>query len=356
MSKIAIYPDLIEAGQPMSFSERWAELAHAGGHQVRLIEPRAGDIISQVRGCDGFMWRFHRPPHERLQGKRLVPAIKFALAIPVYPDVVTCWYYDDKIAMHYVLVAANISTPRTWVFWRRADALDFARTAAYPLVLKLAVGRGSDNVRLVRSEFELNEWIELLFDSGLTALAKPRVGPREILRRLRPLLPVALKRLAPKTSGDMQHHYLLVQEFLPGNEFDTRLTVIGNRAFGFRRFNRPDDFRASGSGRFDHDPTKIEEDAVRLAFRTAQRLGLQAVAVDILRHDGAPVLVEIGYDYINWVVNECPGHWVIDGAADTGRVQWVDGKTRSEDGIFEDFVANLHRSEHGCLSVSQGDL
>ena len=90
--------------------------------------------------------------------------------------------------------------------------------------------------------------------------------------------------------------------------------------------------------------------AVRLAFRTAQRLGLQAVAVDILRHDGAPVLGEIGYDYINWVVNECPGHWVIDGAADAGRVQWVDGKTRSEDGIFEDFVANLHRSEHECLS------
>ena len=34
------------------------------------------------------------------------------------------------------------------------------------------------------------------------------------------------------------------QEFLPGNAFDTRITAIGNRAFGFLRENRPRDFRA----------------------------------------------------------------------------------------------------------------
>ena len=56
---------------------------------------------------------------------------------------------------------------------------------------------------------------------------------------------------------ELQRDYLLVQEFLPGNGFDTRITVIGNRAFGFRRFNRPDDFRASGSGRIDWNPAAI---------------------------------------------------------------------------------------------------
>lgn len=30
---------------------------------------------------------------------------------------------------------------------------------------------------------------------------------------------------------------------------DTRVTVIGHCAFGYRRYNRPGDFRASGSGR-----------------------------------------------------------------------------------------------------------
>jgi hypothetical protein len=342
MAKVAIYPDVIEAGgQRMSFSERWAELARASGHHVRVIDPRSPDIVGQVVGCDAFMWRFHRRPAERLQGKRLVPAIKFGLGIPVYPDVVTCWYYDDKIAMHYLLNAVGIPTPRTRVCWRRTEAIEFCRSASYPLVLKLATGCASNNVRLVRTCAEAEEWSELLFDGGLLTMKKPRLGPREVMRRLKQVLPRPVRRFAPKTDGDLQSHYLLVQEFLPGNEFDTRITVIGNRAFGFRRFNRPGDFRASGSGRFDHDPTAIEEDAVRLAFRVAQRCGFQAVAVDILRHEGRPVLVEIGYDYVNWVVNACPGHWTIDGDADAGQLRWREGRTRSEDAIYTDFAACL---------------
>lgn len=47
--------------------------------------------------------------------------------------------------------------------------------------------------------------------------------------------------------------YILFQEYLPDNEFDTRVTVIGNRAFAFRRFNRKKDFKASGSGEIDYD-------------------------------------------------------------------------------------------------------
>jgi hypothetical protein len=132
-----------------------------------------------------------------------------------------------------------------------------------------------------------------------------------------------------------------VQEFIPGNPFDTRVTVIGNRAFCFRRFNRPNDFRASGSGNFDHDPAAIAEDAIRLAFKTAYHFQFQTVGVDILRQNNRPVLVELGYDYVNWVVNACPGHWVLSGAAESGTLRWVEGKTRSEDAIFEDFVARL---------------
>ena len=33
-------------------------------------------------------------------------------------------------------------------------------------------------------------------------------------------------------------NYIYFQEFIPGNEFDTRVTVIGDRAFAFRRMNR----------------------------------------------------------------------------------------------------------------------
>jgi len=55
-----------------------------------------------------------------------------------------------------------------------------------------------------------------------------------------------------------------------------RSGVIGNRAFGFRRFNRQGDFRASGSGHLDWDPKQVDPAFVRLAFAIAD-----AVKVDL---------------------------------------------------------------------------
>ena len=120
------------------------------------------------------------------------------------------------------------------------------------------------------------------------------------------------------------------------------MTVIGNRAFAFRRFNRPGDFRASGSGRIDWDPQQIDEEAVRLAFRVARRLQTQSLAVDLLQQGGRKLLTEISYTYASWAVRDCPGHWVLQGDADAGvPLSWIEGGMHPEDAIFDDFVARL---------------
>jgi hypothetical protein len=123
------------------------------------------------------------------------------------------------------------------------------------------------------------------------------------------------------------------------------VTVIGNRAFAFRRFNRPGDFRASGSGRIDWDPRQIDEPGIRLAFRVARRLQTQSLAVDLLQHGGRKVLTEISYTYASWAVRDCPGHWVLQGDADAGSLSWTDGGMHPEDAIFDDFVARLRSRE-----------
>ena len=77
----------------------------------------------------------------------------------------------------------------------------------------------------------------------------------------------------------IQKNYVLFQRFLPDNEFDTRITVIGDRAFGFRRMTRKSDFRASGSGIIDYDIGKIDLRCVDIAFRVSQQLGFQSMAI-----------------------------------------------------------------------------
>jgi hypothetical protein len=213
------------------------------------------------------------------------------------------------------------------------------------LVLKLSFGYQSGNVRLLNNFEDASYWIAQLFGPGVTGLRPPAPAWREALHRARG----ALRHLRGASAvenleySELQHGYLYVQEFVPGNEYDIRVTVIGNRAFAFRRFNRPADFRASGSGRIDWDPRQIDEEGIRLAFRVARRLQTQSLAVDLLQHKGRKVLTEISYTYASWAVRDCPGHWVLDGdAADaTGPLSWIEGRMHPEDAIFDDFVARM---------------
>jgi glutathione synthase/RimK-type ligase-like ATP-grasp enzyme len=341
---VAIQPDRLtqKNGEEQSFSSRWALRAADIGVNLRTVNVYAPDFFTQLDGCDGFMWRFGYSPNPRLLAKRLLPAIEHGLGIPVFPSFETAWHFEDKIAQSYLLHAAGIPTPATWVFWDRTTALDFCRSATYPLVLKLSFGYQSTNVRLLNTFDEASSWIARLFGPGVTLLPPPAPKWRAALQRSRSVL----RHLRGASVYDdlkyseLQHGYFYVQEFVPANGYDIRVTVIGNRAFVFRRFNRPGDFRASGSGRIDWDARQIDEESVRLAFRAARHLRTQSLAVDLLQHGARKVLTEISYTYASWAVRDCPGHWVLQGDAD-GELGWIDGPMHPEDAIFDDFVARL---------------
>jgi hypothetical protein len=156
----------------------------------------------------------------------------------------------------------------------------------------------------------------------------------------------------PSLRSELQRGYFYAQEFLPGNDFDTRVTVIGNRAFAYRRMNRPGDFRASGSGRPNWDASLIDLQLVRLAFLTAQRLGTQSVAIDGMRRGDERLLGEVSYTYVSWMVRDCPGHWTLHGDPETGELEWVDGHMAPDDAIFEDFIAALRRRRQSALCAT----
>jgi hypothetical protein len=127
------------------------------------------------------------------------------------------------------------------------------------------------------------------------------------LRRLpRTLTNIAVaNRLLGRERG-----YVYFQEFVPDNRFDTRVTVIGERAFAFTRGVRPGDFRASGSGNLDYDHGRIDRRAVERAFAIAQRLRLQSAAFDfVITPSGEPLIVEVSYSYLAHAVHQCGGYF-----------------------------------------------
>ncbi len=341
----------LASGRTQSFSARWQVLAADAGHEVVIVDVNNENLFTSLSSCHGFMWYFWNAPSNSDFGKRLMLAIDQGMDLPTFPSWQTSWFFEDKHAQCYVLNAADVPTPKTWVFWNAQKAREFAARADYPLVIKLAFGIVSANVRLVRDRNEAYYLVDRMFHDGMSLLPEtlPRSGLSQITDRVSNAARSILGRRVKGHYGEgpIQRGSVLFQEFLPDNPFDTRITVIGDRAFAFRRMNRPGDFRASGSGIIDWDPEQIDLRAVNLSFQVAQRLSTQVLALDILQKADELVVSEISYYYEAWAVHECPGHWRM--IASSGEIEWVVGKMRPDDAIFEDFLKSLtNREQASC--------
>jgi glutathione synthase/RimK-type ligase-like ATP-grasp enzyme len=350
---IAIQPDdYTAAGRPAesdASSPRWARLLQAAGHDVKWVEVRRADVLEQLADCHGLMWRWAHFAGMFQIAQRILRVAEGELELTVYPDQNTCWHYDDKIAQAYLFKASSIPAPLTWCWFSQSEARAWLRTAQFPLVLKLARGAGSQNVTLLRSQGDAEYWLQKMFSSGVATLGDaplsapwpPRIRLKAALKALVAGRPI----WTPPPAWPIERNYFLLQEFLQNNAFDTRITVIGHRAFGFRRFNREGDFRASGSGRLDYDPGGIDPGFVRLAFKVATALKLQSCAIDGLYRDREHVVAEVSYTYISSAVHDCPGHWVLQGTPDAGKLIWHAGSMWPEEAQVEGFLSRLGRAQ-----------
>jgi hypothetical protein len=127
---------------------------------------------------------------------------------------------------------------------------------------------------------------------------------------------------------------VLFQQFVPGNDHDIRVTVIGDRSFAFKRAVRDGDFRASGSGKIVHlSEAEMPRDAVAIARRISERLGFQSMSYDFVRTPdrGGPVLLEMSFVFQAEAVHDCPGHLDREG-------RWHEGHVWPQDAILEDLL------------------
>lgn len=325
-----------------SSSRLWAVYLKEAGIIVRWVDVYRPDIIRQLDGCDGLMWRWAHCKGMYRIAKRLFPVVDTYMGIAAYPNQATCWHYDDKVAQTLLFAALDIPTPRTWVFFNRDDAITWAEKAMYPVVVKLAAGAGSSNVALIGDISSAKRFINNMFSNwnNVLPVSATSRGIENTIASLRILL--RGRSTLDYRDEEPQKGYVYFQEYLKGNTFDTRITVIGNRAFAFRRFVRDDDFRASGSGKICFLNDRIDQRFIRIAFDAASKLRTQSLAVDALyTEDGQPVIGEISYTYASWAVHDCPGHWVLDGDAESGELHWIEGNMWPEVAQVADFLALL---------------
>lgn len=326
------------------FWKRWEARAQELGLKTALIDAFRSTLWEDLRSCGALLWHLNQDDPVDLAHSRSVLAAVEHRGLEVFPNHATRWHFDDKIAQVKLLEAIGAPVARTWVFFSREEASHFLREAQYPLVFKLRCGAGSTNVRLVSDRSVAERMVRRMFGAGLPSrpagdvaarvFSRGRKVPlqwatlRERARRVVPRLMGLLLRL-PRESG-----YAMFQEFIQDNDHDIRVTVIGERAFCFRRGVRPHDFRASGSGRIVHlGESELPLDVVREALAVSRRLGSQSMAYDFVRRrtNGQPVLLEMSCVFQAEAVHGCLGYLA-------GGERWQAGHYWPQDLILEDLV------------------
>jgi len=309
-------------GKLCSFSQRYVDILERNGIEWVMLDPDSDHFWSDLGNITHLLFRHTNYDSDNVLGDTFIPLIEKQFCIPCLPNSIETWFYDDKIRQFYALTRVGIPYVQSWAFCREETAREWLRSAPLPLVLKLPKSAGSQNVVLISSKREGEVLLKAIFRKGVrygelptsSNLGSPmKSGYRKALGKM---MRNWLEWFGWCPGGygrpywQIQRGRVLFQEFLPDNPFDTRVTVLGERAFAFRRYNRPGDFRASGSGLIDHSPDKIDMRCVEIAFQASHAFGFQTMAYDFLLDSRRnPVIVEMSYAFVDRPVYECPGYW-----------------------------------------------
>ena len=346
--KIAIHP------QQNSFSSRWIQYCEEKGIPYKIVDCYKSDIIEQINDCDALMWHFHHAnPKDYLFAKQLLYSVQTS-GKKVFPDFNTVWHFDDKVGQKYLFESIKAPLVPCYVFYSPKDALNWAHNTSFPKVMKLRSGAGSVNVKLIKNRYKAIRLIRKAFGSGfkhdsllnLKELYRIfKLGKGSIFSIYK-----GVARLFVSTQYAKVHQkergYIYFQDFVSGNDSDTRIIVIGERAYAIKRLVRENDFRASGSGIILYSRYEIDMRCVKIAFELAKKLKSQCIAYDfIFDENNEPFIVEISFGFGVEAYDPCPGYW-------DSELNFHEGKFNPQFWMIEDLIQSISKNSVLLSSAS----
>ena len=150
----------------------------------------------------------------------------------------------------------------------------------WPKVFKLSFGAGAKGVALAQNKKDL-----LKISKKLTRTYFLKEVFFELIARLR-------RKNYIRRSLNRQS--FIIQNFIPNLLGDYKVLVYGKKYYILKRNNRPNDFRASGSGLFEFDlDNEFERDLILdYAYNIHSKLDTPLLSLDIAVSSGVPYLIE----------------------------------------------------------------
>lgn len=304
-----------------SFSEGWIDYCKTHSIPYKIVNAYDSDIIRQISDCDVFMWHYyHIDYRDALFAKQLLFSLQMA-GKKVFPDFNTNWHFDDKLGQKYMFEAISVPFVPTYVFYNSEEALQWIKNTSFPKVFKLRGGAGASNVKLVKNSRSAKNLINRSFHKGFSQfnsigylnerISQFLAGKDSAIDVIKGIARLFIKPKYARMHAP-EKGYIYFQDFIPNNNTDTRIVVVGDKIIGERRGVRKGDFRASGSHILLPDVSAVDIRCVKMAYEVSQKLKLQIGVFDFI-HDvnSEPLMVEVSYgtdpDY-----TECEGYWTPD--------------------------------------------
>lgn len=263
--------------EPHGWEKNYISACEELGVKNTLIDILANDWWERVKATpvDGYLVRAagDNETRKQLYNERLWFIIK-EIKKPIYPSYTGILLYENKRMQSYWMSINDILHPKTYIYYRKEDALSFIDSnRVYPLLSKPNLGGGGEGVRFLNSEKTAKRIIKKVFtrykffNPGLTRWRQWR-GIK---------LPVM---------DDKQHNYLIFQEYIP-TKWEWRIIKAGNSYFGHKKLLKGKSH--SGSGLVEHvDPPK---ELFELVKEISIKSGIRSLNVDILEGEDGKLYV-----------------------------------------------------------------
>lgn len=163
----------------------------------------------------------------------------------------------DKLRAYQLMAKAGVGVPKTVFARETADFEEVIKSAGgAPLIVKVARGTHGNGVVLAETAKAAQAVMQAFYVEGVT---------------------------------------FLVQEFIKESAgTDIRAIVVGNRVVAsFKRQSLDDDFRSNTHQGGVGKPVKLTAEEERTAVRAARTMGLPVCAVDMMRSERGPLVLEV---------------------------------------------------------------
>ena len=235
--------------------------------------------------------------------------------------------HHNKVYMEILrerLLGNGAGTLKSRFFGTLEELEERISTIALPAVVKPAAGARSVGVRLCRTRAELLKAAADTSASRDWAASDARDLARSIRRK-------GYKR------ESLHRRKFVVQAFMPELDHDWKILVYGRKYYVLRRSIRTNDFRASGSGRFEF-PAELPSGLLDYAALVFERMNVPHLSMDIGAQGSHYELFEYQAVYFGTLTLErSPFHFV----ASEGTWKRVDGPSELEEEFARSVMEHL---------------